>query len=103
MVSSSSVAGALAVLPPNDAPRVIQQFTSIFLVSRHGMLWRVYDSETSDGSGRRMPYGASTCKARLFVALATRPETRLHVFAPGEDHDISPHSLQQQLDESRLV
>ena len=45
MLRSSSVAAALAVLPgKDDSPRVIRQFTSMFLVSRHGELWRVYDA-----------------------------------------------------------
>jgi hypothetical protein len=104
MVSASSVAAALAVIPTkDDAPRVIQQFTSIFLVNRYGELWRVYDSEAPEGADRRMPSSKSTLPIRLFVALARRTELRVHTFAPGESHDTDPVSFQNQLDESTRV
>jgi len=101
MVPSSSVAAALAVLPTkDDAPRVIRQFTSIFLVSRYGELWRVYDSAGPDGSDRRMPSPGSTLPYRLFLALARKSEVRTHRFAPGECRDVDPGELQRQLDSS---
>jgi hypothetical protein len=101
MVSARSVAAALAVIPTkDDAPRVIQQFTSIFLVSRYGELWRVYDSAAPEGSDRKMPSPGSTSPIRLFVALARKTEVRVHVFAPGESRDTDPASFQAQLDAS---
>jgi hypothetical protein len=104
MTPSRSVAAALAALPTQDnTPRVIQQFTSIFLVSRYGELWRVYDCEDQEGSARRMPSTGQRAAARVFVALAREAETRLRPFASGEDHAIDPQVLQRQLDESGLV
>jgi hypothetical protein len=101
MVLSSSVAAALAVLPTmDDAPRVIQQFTSIFLVSRYGELWRVYDSAAPDGTDRRMPSPGSTLPCRMFLALARKTEVRVHTFAPDESRALDPVSLQRQLDGS---
>jgi hypothetical protein len=101
MVRSSSVAAALAVLPAkDDAPRVIQQFTSIFLVSRHGELWRVYDSAAPNGADRKMPSAGSSLPYRIFLALARKTELRAHRFVPGEPREIDPASLQAQLDES---
>ena len=102
MVRSSSVAAALAVLPNHDGaePRVIQQFTSIFLVSRYGELWRVYDCDEPDGRGRHMPSPIHHSPARIFVALARDPETRLHGFSAGEAHAVEPLLLQLQLDSS---
>ena len=98
---SSSVAAALAVLPPrDDAPRVIQQFTSIFLVSRIGEIWRVYDANDVNSADRRMPSEASSRPLRIFVALARKLEIRAHSFAPGESKAVDPLSLQRQLDES---
>jgi hypothetical protein len=98
---SSSVAAALAVIPTRDGaePRVIQQFTSIFLVSRYGELWRVYDSASPDGTDRKMPSAGSTLPYRIFLALARRSELRAHAFAPGESRDIDPVALQEQLDD----
>jgi hypothetical protein len=103
MFPSSSVAAALAVLPTKAAaePRVIQQFTSIFLVSRHGELWRVYDAAAPEGAERKMPTASSTLPLRLFVALARRSELRVHSFASDEAHEVDPESLQRQLDETR--
>lgn len=105
MVPPSSVAAALAVLPNRDGaePRVIQQFTSIFLVSRYGELWRVYDSSAPDGADRKMPSAGSTLPQRLFLALARKTEVRVHTFLPGESRDVDPASLQAQLDESKGV
>ena len=104
MLSASSVAAALAVIPTkDDAPRVIQQFTSIFLVNRYGELWRVYDSTAPEGADRKMPSPGSTLSHRLFVALARKTELRVHTFAPGARHDTDPVSLQEQLDDSVRV
>ena len=105
MVRSSSVAAALAVLPNRDGaePRVIQQFTSIFLVSRFGELWRVYDSPAPNGTDRKMPSTGSTYPYRLFLALARKTEVRVHTFAPGDSREVDPVSLQAQLDESKAV
>lgn len=102
MLSSSSVAAAPAVVPLKAAaePRVIQQFMSIFLVSRHGELWRVYDAAAPEGSERKMPAGSSALPFRLFVALARRSELRVHSFAPGESREVEPENLQRQLDEA---
>ena len=102
MVPLSSVAAALAVLPTNDGaePRVIQQFTSIFLVSRYGELWRVYDSAAPDGADRKMPSPGSSLPHRIFLALARKSEVRVHTFGPGAKRDIDPASLQIQLDAS---
>ena len=75
MMRSSSVAAALAVLPAkDDSPRVIRHFTSIFLVSRAGELWRVYDTDAPDGADRQMPSPGSRLPHRLFVA--SRPKNR---------------------------
>jgi hypothetical protein len=104
MVPSSSVAAALAVLPTkDDAPRVIRQFSSIFLVSRYGELWRVYDSVAPDGADRRMPSPGSTFPYRLFLALARKSEVRVHAFAPGEPRDVDPTTLQRELESSVAV
>ena len=95
------VTAALAALPKHhDAPRVIKQFTSVFLVSRSGELWRVYDCDAPDGSVRRIPSAMSVARARAFVALARTPEIRIHGFALGEARDVGPQALQHQLDKS---
>lgn len=105
MVPLSSVAAALAVLPTNDGaePRVIQQFTSIFIVSRYGELWRVYDSAAPDGADRKMPSSGSNLPYRIFLALARKSEIRVHTFGPDANREIDPISLQAQLDDSTAL
>jgi hypothetical protein len=101
MVASSSVAAALAVLPTDgDAPRVIQQFTSVFLVSRLGELWRVFDTDDPRGAERLMPSSLSTRRYRLFMGLARKAEIRVFEFADRSPHDIDPVALQAQLEGS---
>jgi len=101
---SSQVVGALAVLPPSDvAPRVIQQFTSVFLVSRTGELWRVYDSDATDGTGRKMPSAGLTPRSRVFIAIAQTSEVRVRRFRADEAHGIRPDELQVQLDGATLL
>ncbi|MGH9886926.1 MAG: hypothetical protein ACREBE_15470 [bacterium] len=103
MVGTSSVAAALAVLPSkDDAPRVIQQFTSVFLVSRIGELWRVYDTDDPQVGERQMPTSLSTAPHRVFFALARKTQFRVFTFAPGASRELDPVSLQAQLDASAL-
>jgi hypothetical protein len=101
VASSSSVAAALAVLPTDgDAPRVIQQFTSVFLVSRLGELWRVYDTDDPNSDERLMPSSLSTRSYRLFLGLARKTQVRVVEFAERAPRDVDPVSLQAQLEAS---
>jgi hypothetical protein len=84
-------------------PRVIQQFTSIFLVGRAGELWRVYDSSSPNGADRTMPSSDSSARYRLFLGLARKSEMRAYTFTADGSRAIDPVSLQKQLDASREV
>lgn len=102
MVSTGSFLAALAVLPANgNAPRVIQQFSSIFLVSRTGDLWGVHDCASPDGPPTT-PSARSSLPVRIFVPLGRKTEMRAYTFAPFESREIDPESLQTQLDESDI-
>jgi hypothetical protein len=95
---SGNVAIALAVLPASGPePRVIQQFTSTFLVDRHSDIWRVYDANAIESAERCIP-SVSTFPFRIFVALARNAEIRVHTFSRTASHDVDPVSLQAQLD-----
>ena len=101
MTHSNSVAAALAVLPgKDDSPRVIRQFTSMFLVSRAGELWRVYDTDAPDSIDREMPSPTSRRAHRVFIALATKEETRVFTLGERESREVDPLVLQGQLDKS---
>lgn len=84
-------------------PRVIQQFTSIFLVGKVGELWRVYDSSSPNGADRTMPSTESNARYRLFLGLARKSEMRAYTFTADGSREIDPASLQKQLDASRAV
>lgn len=84
-------------------PRVIKQFTSIFLVGRAGELWRVYDSSSPNGADRTMPSADSNARYRLFLGLARKSEMRAYAFTADTSRDIDPVNLQKQLDASRDV
>lgn len=98
--SSGPHAQRAASAAKDNAPRVIQQFTSVFLVSRTGELWRVYDGAVPDGTDRRMPSPGSDLPVRLFVSLARRAEARVLMFTPDDSRAIDAPSLQRQLDAS---
>lgn len=101
MFTSDRLAAPPDILPlRNDAPRVIQQFTAVFLVSGANELWRVYDCDVPEAAGRQMPSPSSTSPHRVFVALARTNAVRVHTFAADSRRDIDAASLQQQLDES---
>src|SRR5215475_4869762 len=95
MIRNNSVAAALAVLPgKDDSPRVIRQYTSIFLVSRAGELWRVYDTDAPNGIDREMPSPTSERARRA----ANYRSSDVHA-ARASHHSLryaarrSPHAL----------
>jgi hypothetical protein len=99
MFSSIGVAAALAVLPALDnAPSVIRQFTSVFLVASNGELWQVYDVEAADPLRRHMPTPDSIHPRRVFVAMADQNRMRVYSFAGEGPRNVDPTSLQSQLD-----
>jgi hypothetical protein len=100
----TSIAAALAVLPgEDDSPRVIRQFTSVFLVSRAGELWRVYDVDDPQSADRQMPSPTSQLAWRVFMALARDEQVRVHRFGERESRELDPIVLQQQLDAAERI
>lgn len=98
------MAAVPAAVPQQDsAPRVLQQFTSIFLVSRFGELWRVYDCDEADGTNRRMPSETSDAAGRVFVSLTDDVQERMHAFGKSEDRRLEPSLLQAQLERSNRL
>lgn len=73
----------------------------MYLVSRYGELWRVYDTSLPRNNTLRVtPTSTSALPHRVFVALARTPELRVHTFTPADGHAVDPSSLQEQLDQS---
>ena len=83
------------------SPRVIDQDACVYLVSRYGELWRVYDTSLPRNTTLRVtPTSNSELPHRVFVALARTPELRVHTFTPAGGRTVDPGSLQDQLDQS---
>ena len=85
--------------PRRAEPRVLRQFTALFLVTPLGDIWRVYDCEPT-GRGLRMPSEAGDTRARLFVGMPSARGARLVRLEPDDDHGLSPRSLQRLFDGS---
>jgi len=83
-----------------ERPRVIQQFTAIFLVSQSGDVWRVYDSESPKGWGRRIPSKNPATRTRVFVGIGQPNGMRVYRFGAEEAREVSAQELQRQLDDS---
>ncbi len=76
----------------------------MYLVSRYGELWRVYDTSLPRNTTLRVtPTSNSALPHRVFVALARTPELRVHTFTPAGEHPVDPGSLQEQLDGSNAA
>jgi hypothetical protein len=84
-------------------PRVIQQFTALFFVSRDGDVWRIYDSESLNGWGRRMPSTSISSATRVFVGIGRTTAPRLYRFGPDDARDVIPEVLQQQFERSAVT
>ncbi|MGH7623102.1 MAG: hypothetical protein ACREMU_12235, partial [Gemmatimonadaceae bacterium] len=77
---SSPAAEAATATPRTSAPHVIHQTASVFLVSRCGELWRVFDASAPGDAVRQMPSPASKLPHRVFLALAKSSDLRVHTF-----------------------
>ena len=96
---AKQLAAALASTDGN--PRVIQQFSILYLVTPTREVWRVFDSH--DGTpGTRFPATDDpSVIARIFIGSGPYPVVRVYRFLESEDRSVSAERLQQQLGESR--
>jgi hypothetical protein len=97
--STRTVSKAGAIIHEVE-PRVIQQTAALFLVSRCGELWRVFDSPVPGSAVRSMPSPTTEHPCRVFLALARRSEIRVHYFVDGTSRDIDAATVQRQLEEA---
>lgn len=92
-----------AVLASTDAvPRLVRQFTALFLVSPQGDVWRVFDSDDAAGMTRYAPSHDPKVLTRVFVGSGARPVVRLYTFG-AEPHTITAEGLFEQLLKSKLI
>ena len=87
-----------AVMASTDAiPRLVRQFTALFLVTPQGDVWRIFDSEEPDGGSRVAPTDDPHVCSRVFIGSGPQPIVRVHRFHDGEARSISAERLFEQL------
>ena len=99
------VTGQLAaVMASTDAvPRLIRQFTALFLVTPRGDVWRVFDSDDLAGDRRYAPSSDPNVRTRVFIGSGARPPIRVYEFVGDEPRSIGAERLFEQLLAAKLT
>ena|SRR5437773_608643 len=92
---------AAVVASADTIPRVIRQFTALFLVTPAGDIWRIFDSGEENGATRLAARHDESVSARIFLGSGPSPAVRVYRFLKGEDRSINAERLFEQLAESR--
>lgn len=94
-----SLTGQLAaVMASTDAvPRLVRQYTALFLVTPKGGVWRVFDSDDSRGELRYSPSSDPAAATRVFIGSGATPLVRLYTFRIDEPRTIGAELLYDQL------
>jgi hypothetical protein len=94
-----SLTGHLAAVVANtDAvPRLVRQFTALFLVTPTGDVWRVFDSDDEKGEERFSPSSDPNVCTRVFIGSGTQPIVKTYLFSSGEARSIAAERLYEQL------
>jgi hypothetical protein len=87
-----------AVVASTDAvPRLVRQFTALFLVTPQGEVWRIFDSDEPSGETRFAPTNDPHVVSRIFIGSGPNPIVRVYRFLDGEARSISAERLHEQL------
>jgi hypothetical protein len=99
-----SLTGQLAaVMASTDAvPRLVRQFTALFLVTPQGDVWRVFDSDDESGETRFSPSSDPNVRTRVFIGSGALPVIRVYEFKKGEARSISAERLYEALLAARM-
>jgi hypothetical protein len=94
-----AITGQLAaVMASTDAvPRLVRQFTALFLVTPRGDVWRIFDSDEISGATRFAPTNDPHVLTRVFIGSGPQPTVKLYTFLEGEARSISAERLYEQL------
>jgi hypothetical protein len=98
-LSMQPITGQLAaVMASTDGvPRLVRQFTALFLVTPQGDVWRVFDSDDASGETRFSPSSDPAVRTRVFIGSGARPSIRVYTFREGEARSIGAERLHDQL------
>jgi hypothetical protein len=87
-----------AVVSSTDAiPRLIRQFSALFLVTPQGDVWRIFDSEGPETETRSTPTNDPHIWARIFIGSGATPVVRVYRFRDGESRSVNAERLFAQL------
>ena len=85
----------------DGAPRLVRQFTALFLVTPQGDVWRIYDSDDLSGEMRYAPSNDPGVRARVFIGSGASPAMKVYIFPAGEPRSINAERLYDQLTRAR--
>ena len=87
-----------AVMASTDAvPRLVRQFTALFLVTPQGDVWRIFDSDEPSGDTRFAPTNDPSVISRIFIGSGPNPIIKAYRFLEVESRSISAERLYEQL------
>ena len=92
---------AAALASTDGIPRVIRDFSILYLLTPAGDVWRVFDSEDGTPATRFTAADHPRVNIRIFIGGGPYPVVRIYRFFEGEDRAVSPERLFEQLNGSR--
>jgi hypothetical protein len=91
-------AGLAAILASTDGvPRVVRQANALFLVSPHGEVWRIFDSDDAAGESRYTPASNPFARSRVFLGSGATPTVKIYAFRVDEPRSAGAERLHEQL------
>jgi hypothetical protein len=92
-----------AVMASTDAiPRLVRQFSALFLVTPQGDVWRIFDSEGPETETRSTPTNDPHIWARIFIGSGATPVVRVYRFRDGESRSVNAERLFEQLGSANI-
>ena len=87
----------------DGVPRLVRQFTALFLVTPRGDVWRIFDSDDATGETRFSPSSDPAVRTRVFIGSGASPVIRFYAFQQGEARSIGAEKLYDQLGASKVT
>jgi hypothetical protein len=82
-------------------PRVVVDTRTMFIVTPEGEIWRIFDSQGTDGEPRVTPRNEPGIVARIFIKTGEERPYCIYRFGLGESRSTSPHRLFLQLERAK--
>jgi hypothetical protein len=92
---------AAALASTDGIPRVIRQFSILYLVTPTGDVWRVFDSNDGTPATRVTAADDPHVNTRIFIGSGPYPAVQVYRFLESEDRSVSAERLLEQMEKSR--